>query len=49
MHKNAQDLKIEIQSIKKTQTEGILGKETETTDASITNRIQETEERNSGI
>ena len=40
---------MEIESIKKTQTEGILemknlGKRTGTTDASITNRIQETEE-----
>ena len=45
-----QDLKIEIEAIKKTQTEGIqeienLGEQTGTTDASISNRIQQMEER----
>ena len=40
---------MEIEAIKKTQTEGILemknlGKRTETTDASITKRMQEMEE-----
>jgi predicted transcriptional regulator len=49
MNKSAQDLKVEIEAIKKTQTEGILemknlGKRTETTDASITKRMQEMEE-----
>ena len=44
-----QDLKTEIETIKKTQTEGILemenlGKQTGTTDAGITNRIQEIKE-----
>lgn len=48
--KTVQDLKVEIEAIKKTQTEGILemenlGKRTRTADGSITNRIQETEER----
>ena len=41
MNKTVQDLKMEIEAIKKTQTEGILemenlGKRTGTTDASIT-------------
>ena len=50
MNKTVQDLKMEIEAIKKTQTEEILemenlGKRTGTTDASITNRIQEMEER----
>ena len=45
-----QDLKTEIEVIKKTQTEGILdvenlGKLTRTTETSITKRVQETEER----
>jgi hypothetical protein len=45
MNKTVQDLKMEIEAIKKTQTKGILkmvnlGKRTGTTDASITNRIQ---------
>jgi hypothetical protein len=49
-----QDLKGEIEAIKKTKTEGILemenlGKGTGTTDAGITKRIQEMEERLSGI
>ena len=43
-------MKVEMKAIKKTQTEGILeienlGKGTGTTDDSITNRIQEMEER----
>jgi hypothetical protein len=43
-------LKIKIEAIKKTQFEGImemenLGKQTGATNASITNRIQEMEER----
>jgi chromosome segregation ATPase len=46
MNKMAQDLKMEIEAIKKTQMEAILefenlGKRTRTTDTSITNRIQE--------
>ena len=45
-----QDLKTEMESMKKSQTEGRLdienlGKRTETTESSITNRIQEIEER----
>ena len=49
-----QDLKLEIEAIKKTQMKGILemenlGKRTGMTDISITNRIQEMEERISGI
>ena len=45
-----QDLKMEIEAIKKTQTEAILemeniGKGTGTTDTSITNNIQEMEEK----
>lgn len=45
-----QDLKLEIETIKKTLTEGMLeienlGKGTGTTDASIMNRIPEMEER----
>ena len=45
-----QDMKIEIEAIKKTQTKGILemenlGKGTGATDISITNRIQEMEEK----
>ena len=44
-----QDLTIDVELIKKTQTKGILemenpGKRTGTTDANITNRIQEMEE-----
>ena len=47
-------MKSKTEAIKKTQTEGIqemenLGKQTWTTDASIPNRIQEMEERISGI
>ena len=45
-----QDLKTEKESMKKSQTKGRLamenlGKRTETTESSITNRIQEIEER----
>ena len=44
-----QELKTEMEAMKKTQTEGSLdmenlGKRTETTESSITNRIQEMEE-----
>ena len=44
MNKTVQDLKMEIEAIKKTQTEGILemesqGKRMETIDANNTNRI----------
>ena len=54
MNKTVQDLKMEIEAIKKTQTEGILemenlGKETETTEESITHIIQDMAERISGI
>jgi hypothetical protein len=49
-----QDLKVQIEAKKKTQTEGILemenlGKRTGTTDASITNRVQGMEERIAGL
>jgi hypothetical protein len=51
--KTVQDLKVETEAIKKTQIGEILeieylGKRKGTTDASITNIIQETEERISG-
>jgi predicted nucleic acid-binding Zn-ribbon protein len=50
MNKIVQDLKIEVEAIKKTQSEGILEMENlGTTELSITNRIQEMEERISGI
>ena len=54
MNKTVQDLKIEIEAIKKSQMEAILemenlGKRTGTAEVSITNRIQEMEERISGI
>ena len=54
MNKTVQNLKREIEAIKKTQIETILemenlGKRTGTTDVSITNRIQEMKERISGI
>ena len=54
MNKTVQDLKIEIEAIKKIQTEGILemenlGKCTGTTNTSITNRKQEMEDRISGM
>ncbi|KAL6080965.1 hypothetical protein STEG23_016230 [Scotinomys teguina] len=50
MKKTVQDLKIEIETIKKTQSEGRLEienltKQTGTTDTSITNRMQEIEQR----
>ena len=46
---SVQELKTEMEAVKKTQTEGRLdmenlGKRTETTELSITNRIQEIEE-----
>jgi hypothetical protein len=54
MNKTVQDLKIEIEAIKKSQMEAILemenlGKRTGTIDTSSTNRIQKMEERISGI
>lgn len=54
MNKTVQDLKMGTEVRKKTHTEGILetenlGMRTGTTDASIINRIQEKEERVSGI
>jgi hypothetical protein len=53
LNKTIQDLKRELETIKKTQRETILeietlGKESGTIDASISNRIQEIEERISG-
>jgi predicted nucleic acid-binding Zn-ribbon protein len=53
LNKTVQDLKIEIETIRKTQRETILeienlGKKSGTMDASISNRIQEMEERISG-
>jgi chromosome segregation ATPase len=53
LNKTIQDLKWEVDTIKKTQSEttleiGTLGKKSGTIDASISNRIQEIEERNSG-
>ena len=49
-----QNLKSEIEAIKKTQTKGMLeienlSKRTETTNASITNKLQEMKERLSGV
>ena len=46
---SVQELKTEMEAMKKTQTKGQLdrdnrGKQTETSEASITNRIQEIEE-----
>ena len=54
MNKTVQDLKMEIEAKKKTQTVGILemenlGNQTRTTDASITNKIREMEERISDV
>ncbi|ERE71058.1 Transposase, L1 containing protein [Cricetulus griseus] len=54
LKETVQDLKTEIQTIKKAQSEGMLeieklGKRSGTTDVSITNRIQEMEERLSGV
>jgi chromosome segregation ATPase len=53
MNKTIQDLKMEVETIKKTQKETTqeiktLGKKSGTIDASISNRIQEMEERISG-
>ena len=54
LNKTIQDLKIEIETIKKSQRETALelenlGKRSGVIDVSITNRIQEIEERISGI
>ncbi|ERE82517.1 Transposase, L1 containing protein [Cricetulus griseus] len=54
LEETVQDLKTEIQTIKKAQPEEMLeieklGKRSGTTDVSITNRIQEMEERISGV
>ena len=53
LNKTTQDLKREVETIKKTQNETMLeietlGKKSETIDASISNRIQDMEERISG-
>jgi prefoldin subunit 5 len=53
LNKTIQDLKMEVETIKKTQRETnlkieILGKKSGTIDAGISNRIQEMEERISG-
>jgi hypothetical protein len=53
MNRNIQDLKMEIETIKKSQRETTLekenlGKKSEVIDVSITNRIQEIEKRISG-
>jgi prefoldin subunit 5 len=53
LNKTIQDLKREVETIKKTQSETTqeietLGKKSGTLDASISNRIQEMEERISG-
>jgi seryl-tRNA synthetase len=53
LNKTIQDLKREVDTIKKTQNEatleiGTLGKKSGSIDASISNRIQEMEERISG-
>jgi chromosome segregation ATPase len=53
LNKTIQDLKMEVETINKTQRETtlvieILGKKLRTIDASISNRIQEMEERISG-
>jgi DNA-binding Lrp family transcriptional regulator len=54
MNKMVQDLKMKIEAIKKTQMEATLdmeniGKRIGTTETSITNRIQEMEERISSV
>jgi hypothetical protein len=54
LNKTYQDLKMEIERIQKSQMEAILemeklGKRSGVTDASITNRTQEIEERISGM
>jgi hypothetical protein len=53
LNKTIQDLKMEVETIKKSQRERameieILGKKSGTIDVSISNRIQEMEERISG-
>ena len=53
LNKSIQDLKMEVQTIKKTQTETTLeienlGNKSGTIDVSISNRIQDVEERISG-
>ena len=53
LNKTMQDLKVEVETIKKSQREAILdlenlGKKSGVMDASIDNRIQEVEERISG-
>jgi hypothetical protein len=50
MKKTGQDLKVEMESLKKTQTKVKLemknvGTQTKTSEASLTNRVQEMEER----
>ena len=54
MNKTVQDLKMEIEAIMKTQSDGILemesqGKRTRWKLTSISNRVQEMEERISGV
>jgi predicted nucleic acid-binding Zn-ribbon protein len=54
LNKTIQDLKMEVETIKKTQRETTLeienlGKKSGTIDARISNRIQEMEERISGV
>ena len=54
LNKVIQDLKVEIETLKKTQMEANLemenlGKRSVITDVSITNRIQERKERTSGV
>ena len=54
MEKTTPNLKMGIETIRKTQIEAMLemeniGKTSETTNTSITNRIQEIEERISGV
>ena len=54
LFKEVQDLKVEVQTIMKTQIEATLemknlGKRSRIRDVSISNRIQEIEERNSGV
>jgi predicted nucleic acid-binding Zn-ribbon protein len=53
LNKNIQDLRMEVDTIKKTQSEAMLeietlGKKSGNIDVSISNRIQEVEERISG-
>ena len=54
MFKAVQDLKVEVQTIMKTQIEATLemknlGKRSRITDVTINNRIQELQERNSDV